>query len=468
MSDYLLTIIIPTYNCQDYIEEGLASVLKQLPENAELIVVDDGSEDRTKEILSAYENRQENLRVYYNEHSGASGTRNKGLELAQGEFVGFIDCDDCLRDGFLEKALPLTESAADLYIFEIEWHPLSGMNEIWSVDDRVYPDVSAFADEYIRVRKLMIYSNCNKFYRRSVIEKLNLRFEEQVAFGEDRLFNYKFLKGCGKVVTSSFIMLEYMQRSFSSQSGRTVPGYYDIIVNLHKEKMNCFLNLSKGTSWEEKRAFMAYDLSREIETMIARFAAHPKEKEENLPKLNRLVFEGPYDMDAPVDILVVAGSSNCGYKIQKAFEIGQKNEGVRYIVSGGNLHKSGTLSEAEFMAQYLKEQGVPEEAIYLENRAQYTLQNLVFSSGIVHRIRMEDAKKPGFTPKGVGIVTGGFHLPRTRRIREKTSSFEGENVCYFPAYGPNTGEETWYQNEYGKSVILGEVRKLIRMGYDLV
>ena len=468
MSEYLLSIIIPAYNCQDYIEEGLASVLNQLPENAELIVVDDGSEDRTREILSAYENRQENVRVYYNEHKGASGTRNKGLDLAKGEFVSFIDCDDCMREGFLEKALPLTESAADLYIFEIEWNPLSGLKEIWPVNDRVYPDVSAFADEYIRVRKLMIYSNCNKFYRRSVIEKLNLRFEEQVAFGEDRLFNYGFLKGCGKVITASYIMLEYIQRSLSSQSGRAVPGYYDIIIGLHKEKMNCFLNLSRGTSWEEKREFMAHDLSREIETMTARFAMHPEEKEENLPKLNRLVFEGPYDMDAPVDILVVAGSSNCGYKIEKAFEIGRKNEGVRYIVSGGNPHISGTGSEAEFMANYLKERGVPEENIYLENRAQYTLQNLVFSSGIAHRIRREDAQRSGYNLKGVGIVTGGFHLPRTRRIREKTAAFEGEPIFYFPAYGPNTSEETWYQNEYGKSVILGEVRKLIRMGYDLV
>ncbi len=54
---------------------------------------------------------------------------------------------------------------------------------------RVYPDVSAFADEYVRTRLLLVYSNCNKFYLRSMIEERYLRFDEGLAFGEDRMFN---------------------------------------------------------------------------------------------------------------------------------------------------------------------------------------------------------------------------------------------------------------------------------------
>ena len=366
-----------------------------------------------------------------------------------------------MKEGFLEKSLPLTESGADLYIFGIERSLLSGNRELWAVNNNVYPEVSDFADDYIRVRKLLVYSNCNKFYRRSVIEKQGVRFDETSVFGEDRLFNYCFLQGCGKVITSTFIMLKYIQRNTQSMSSRHIPGYFDYIIMLHKAKMDCFLSLSKGTTAEEKRAFKAYDVSRGIELTIGRFMDHPEEIEENLPKINQYIFGGPYDMDIPVDILIVAGSGNCGYKVEKTLEIGKENPGVRYIVSGGNPHMSGNKTEAEFMAEYLKSNGVPEKDIFLENRAQNTRQNLEFSAGIVKSLRYGTENNNGRT----GIVTGGFHIPGTRMIAENMPAFSGEPLCYFPAYGTHTGLDNWYKDEYGKAIVLAELRKYVRRSY---
>ena len=204
-----------------------------------------------------------------------------------------------------------TESGADHYILGIEHFLLSGNTELRTVNDRVYPEVSDFADDYILVHKLLFYSNCNKFYRRSVIEKQGVRFDETSVFGEDRLFNYSFLKGCKTVISSHFIMLNYIQRSTQSLSGRHIPGYFDNIKRLHKTKMDCFLSLSKGTTEEEKREFMAYDICKEIDLTLIRFDDHPEEIEENLPKINQLIFGGPYDPDTPVDILIVLGSGSC-------------------------------------------------------------------------------------------------------------------------------------------------------------
>ena len=438
------------------------SVLKQLPENAELIVVDDGSRDNTAQVLKAYENR-ECVNILYNAHKGPSGARNAGLDRARGEFVAFLDCDDRLKEGFLEKGLKLTESGADLYIFGIERITLDAGSELWTVNDREYPDISDFADDYIRDHRLLIYSNCNKFYRREIIEKAGLRFEEGIAFGEDRLLNYGFLKSCGSVFTSSYIMLEYVQRSLQSLSGRHVPDYLDIVMGLHRAKMDCFLGLSKGTSEEERLDFMAYDFSREIENTVSRFADHPEEVEENLPKINRIIFDGPYE-EEPVDFLIVAGSTNCGYRIRTALEFGRKYPGVRYIVSGGNPHISGTGTEAEFMADYLKSHGVPAEDICLENSAKDTRQNLAFSAEIIKRIRRKDGGAAG--PKAIGVVTGAFHIRRTSIIAKGIGGLEKEKLVFIPAYGPSTGAENWYKNDYGRSVILAELQKLIRMGYS--
>ena len=462
----LLSIIIPTYNCESYVRECLNSVLKDIPDGVELIVVDDGSSDNTKAILNEFESKDsDKLKIIYATHKGSSGARNTGLDNATGEFITFLDCDDCIKKGFLEAGLKLVSSGAygaDLYIFGIERTYLSGEKQLWSVPDRFFPTVSDFADEYIRTRQLLIYSNCNKFYKRSIIEESAIRFAEAMEFGEDRLFNYMFLPSCsGGVVTSSLTMLSYLQRSEVSMSTKYVPDFFKNIISLHKEKINCFCSLSMGTTPDEKIDFLAYDLSREVERAVDRFEVHPEEKAENLPYINRLVFGNTPDLDKPLDFILVLGSSNCEYRVNKALEISKSHPGVRFIVSGGNQHKSGFGTEAEFMANYLKMHGVPVTDYILENRALNTYQNLTFSSNILESIGKE--RPEGSPPFRVGIITGGFHIPRTRLAMENVKGFSNAETVYIPAYGPNTTPDNWFLNPVGRSVVFSEIYKLACM-----
>ena len=352
-----------------------------MPSDCEVITADDGSDDGTADLLAGYAKTQEHVRVLYRELKGASAVRNAGFDAASDEFVTFIDCDDCMRDGFLRGTLPLLEEGTDLYIFGIERIPLSGVRELWTLNDRVYPDVSAFADEYMRIRQLMVYSNCNKFSRRSVIEEYHLGFAENMDFGEDRMFNFRSLSCCrGRVLTSSHVMLHYIQRSTDSMSSKHVPRYFSCVSRLHEAKMDCFLPLSTGTRKEEKLDFIAYNISREVEKTLARFELHPGEKTDNLPEINRLVFGESDDSEGQLDILVILGSSRCEYKIRRAWEIGQRHPGLLYIVSGGNPSSYGGMTEAEFMASWLAEHGVSASDICLENRSIFTRQNLEFSA----------------------------------------------------------------------------------------
>ncbi len=455
-----LSIIIPTFNCRAYLDECLQSILPQLPSDCELIVADDGSDDGTAELLAGYEGMQDHVHILYREHKGASAARNAGLDAAAGEYVTFMDCDDCMRDGFLPDSLPLLDKGTDLYIFGIERVPLSGVRELWSVRDRVYPDVSAFADEYVRIRQLMVYSSCNKFYRRSVLEEKHLRFDEGMAFGEDRMFNFRYLSCCrGRILTSSLIMFHYIQRSAGSMSSKHIPGYFACVSRLHEAKMDCILSLSTGTTEEEKLDFIAYDVSREVERTLARFEQHPEEKAENLPAVNRLVFGEYDDRDEPLDIIVVLGSRLCEYKIRRAWEIGQQHPGVQYIVSGGNPSAYGGMTEAEFMASWLKEHGVSPSDISLENRATFTAQNLEFSALIIRTLRAETGK----ALSGIGILTGGFHIPRAKLLAAKTAALAGEDLRWLPVYGPHTHPENWFEDRTGRDIILHELRKTVRL-----
>lgn len=276
----VLSLIIPTYNCIDYLGETLGSVVPQLPEDFELVLVDDGSDDGTAERLDSMRGDfSDNIKTFLCGHGGASSARNAGLEKASGEWIAFMDCDDCLSDGFFVRCREVLEEKADLYIFSFEWvdlaeGPGSGCAgehvEPFTVQDRIYESTSDFADDYVRTRHMLVYSACNKFYRKDLLDGSRIRFRNGLEFGEDRLFNYDYLRHTAGVATSSVCMFRYMQRNPDSASKRSHPDYYNTIMMLHQAKMDCFLTLSQGTTEEEKKAFEEYDLAEEKKRMANR------------------------------------------------------------------------------------------------------------------------------------------------------------------------------------------------------
>jgi len=290
--DPFLSVIVPTFQCEAYLSECIDSILRQLPPEDELILVDDGSTDGTAHILLEYAGKDCRIHAFFIDYAGPSAARNRGLLAAKGDYIAFVDCDDVLTGGFLRQSLPLLNEAADLIIFGIERSDLSGNTERWTVSDTRFETVSDFADAYIRTRDrhLLIYSSCNKFYRRTLLVEMGIRFREDISFGEDRLFNYDVLRCCQLIVTSSLVMLHYLQRSTNSLTGRHIPFYFRQVMNLHRAKMDCFLSLSKGTSREERTAFLAYDLVHEVEKTVDRFEGHPEEISENIPEINRFIF----------------------------------------------------------------------------------------------------------------------------------------------------------------------------------
>jgi len=268
----LLSLIIPAYNSAEYLSEAADSVLSQLPAGCELILVDDGSEDDTSEIMRGYERRFDNVKAALPGHGGVSAARNAGLDMAEGEWVTFMDSDDCLKEGFFGKVMPIRDDA-DLHIFSFERvEPAESGESVqpFALEDREYRSAGEFADEYIRSRHLLVYSACNKFYRRAILEEHGIRFREGIVFGEDRLFNYDYLRWCGGVVTSSAVMFRYMQRNPKSASKADYDDQYSNVMMLHKAKMECFLALSEECSEEEKRAFEEYDLQTELSRLKER------------------------------------------------------------------------------------------------------------------------------------------------------------------------------------------------------
>lgn len=108
----MVSVIIPTYNCDKYISEALDSVLQQTYSDYEIIVIDDGSTDTTKEIINT--KYQQAVRYYYVKNSGVSAARNFGISMAQGELIAFLDADDIWMPEKLEKQTALFNESTNL------------------------------------------------------------------------------------------------------------------------------------------------------------------------------------------------------------------------------------------------------------------------------------------------------------------------------------------------------------------
>ena len=277
--DIKLSIIIPIYKEEDYIDECLNSVLDEinlsntLTDQYEVIVVSDGASDLAISKILNYEKKFINFRLIKNTHKGAGAARNLGIIAATGEYVSFIDADDKMSCGFLKICNELMVKNKDLYIFGIK--RIEGEKiEYWTVEDKEYDSIHDFADEYIKKGNLLVYSNCNKLYKTKIIKDNNIKFNEVLSFGEDRLFNYDYLRCINTIITSKTIKHDYIKRREFSQSNKHYDNYFSIALKLHKERTKCFLSLKKNVTDCEVKDFASRNLIAEIDSTINRFKIH--------------------------------------------------------------------------------------------------------------------------------------------------------------------------------------------------
>ena len=98
----LISVIVPVYNMQDYLETCMNSILGQTYENLEIILVNDGSKDSSPQMCDAFAEKDSRIKVIHKENGGLSSARNAGLDVATGDYIGFVDSDDSIRPNFFE------------------------------------------------------------------------------------------------------------------------------------------------------------------------------------------------------------------------------------------------------------------------------------------------------------------------------------------------------------------------------
>lgn len=192
----LVSVIIPVYNSESYLKECLDSVLNQTYRNIEVICVDDGSVDRSLEILRHYENKDSRVQVYIQENKGPSAARNKALDNANGEYISFVDSDDFLQLNTYEILIEcaLQQQSWDLIIF--------GGNII-GVENNYFADkLTTEFKQYINCAPGNVVFNEKAarpflwlhFIKKDLFENpYRIRFEEGINLGEDQIFQFEYV-----------------------------------------------------------------------------------------------------------------------------------------------------------------------------------------------------------------------------------------------------------------------------------
>ena len=188
----LVSVVVPVYNVEKYIEECLSSIINQTYRNLEIICVDDCGQDNSMEIVKKYAKKDKRIKVIkHKENKGLGGARNTGLKNAKGEFIFFIDSDDWIeRDCINITTSKLKETGLNTVIFKADvwWQKTKNRTEIWYSNYAKFPEGRFFIDEN-NMCYIPHYS-WNKGYRRDFLIKNKIFWQENVIY-EDMEFFFK-------------------------------------------------------------------------------------------------------------------------------------------------------------------------------------------------------------------------------------------------------------------------------------
>lgn len=232
MVEIIISVIIPIYNSENLLSKCLDSIINQTLNNIEIICVDDGSTDNSFKILKEYENKDNRVIVITQENSGAGIARNKGIDIAKGKYIAFVDSDDWIKYDALKKLHDnIKNNDSDMVLFNaIEHKPNNQHREriYFSIDETV--DYNDFTFDYKYNKNLVMnkmFVIWSKLYKTSFLKENNIKFNNHEVFN-DVQFHIKTMLLAKKISYLPEILYNYRrlgQNSLQTSKANTHKGF---------------------------------------------------------------------------------------------------------------------------------------------------------------------------------------------------------------------------------------------------
>lgn len=248
-----ISVIIPMYNTESYIRQCIRSVCNQTYTNLEIIVVDDGSTDRGTAICRELKEYDDRIQLIVQENKGVSAARNVGLEIATGKYVFFLDSDDAIHPLLFEELICQAEEfEVDIALCEYEkqhgiWMMERVLKELSTKDIRPVWQIvgQEESEEWIHMKYASALMRVGALVRRDLVGEL--RFDENLIYGEDTLFMYRLVCKGGKIAYSARAWYYYRMHTESVT--------HSIDVMKDKRYFNIYRILRDGEAEREHKNF---------------------------------------------------------------------------------------------------------------------------------------------------------------------------------------------------------------------
>lgn len=237
----LISIIVPVYNAENTLNRCVDSILQQTVTDWELLLINDGSTDKSGEICDNYAQKNSRIRVFHKENGGVSSARNLGLDYVRGEWITFVDADDELKEDYLAKLIFSVQGGnVDLVIAGYDM--IDSSKKICKSTSNL-SNVPKFIDvnSAIRLVYRFEYYPCfvwSKLYKCSIIKLNKLSFNNTIYYSEDRLFIVKYLCACRNLIyyTTQSVYKYYIRNNsamtslVSNFNYKSVTGFYATLL----------------------------------------------------------------------------------------------------------------------------------------------------------------------------------------------------------------------------------------------
>ncbi|MDR1057650.1 MAG: glycosyltransferase [Coxiellaceae bacterium] len=245
----LISVIIPIYNADKYLIQCLDSVLNQTYSNIEVIVVNDGSTDKTGDICSKYEKKDSRISVIHKQKGGAAAARNAGLDIARGTFIGFVDSDDYIEPNFyqtLYEMIKLSNSDVSMVSYNQIKNKLSipwaNSNEIYLLE-REEAIIQLLLD-----KKIQNYV-WNKLYKREIF--IGIRFPQSVIYDDINIM-YRIMNKINYICCKDIPLYNYVYRDDSVINANNHQKFVDELISIINRYDEIYIehpNLQKYNSY---------------------------------------------------------------------------------------------------------------------------------------------------------------------------------------------------------------------------
>lgn len=219
--DEKISVIVPVYNVEKYLDRCIKSIVNQTYKNLEIILVDDGSTDNCPVMCDKWAKKDERIKVIHKKNGGVASARNMGIKNLNGKYFAFIDPDDFIEAEMYELMhLRIKKDDSDL---------CSCNMRIVLEDGQSNGAVAAFPEATFTGNDILcayfseenfLFSTCDKLYKSEIVKKNNIYFSETLEIGEDFIFNYYFFKNSKRVSAISNYLYNYFYNRKNSASNK--------------------------------------------------------------------------------------------------------------------------------------------------------------------------------------------------------------------------------------------------------